>query len=187
MARSSEKNPQIRYFLVLRQNPWRTSVAATQEIITSMQKLLLPFVVTAGFSMNAFADEAETAKQMEAGKASFMLCAACHGMDAKGVAAGPSKMAPTLIESKTYRHRGHSKSDRNRYRTKEEIEDWKTNRDPISKFEAELMQFGIIDQSGIAAVITAVDAEIAAGIAFAQASPAPATTEVLNDVYTEQN
>ena len=100
MARSSEKNPQIRYFLVLRQNPWRTSVAAAQEIITSMQKLLLPFVVTAGFSMNAFADEAETAKQMEAGKASFMLCAACHGMDAKGVAAGPSKMAPTLVESK---------------------------------------------------------------------------------------
>lgn len=100
MARSSEKNPQIRYFLVLRQNPWRTSVAVTQEIITSMQKLLLPFVVTAGFSMNAFADEAETAKQMEAGKASFMLCAACHGMDAKGVAAGPSKMAPTLVESK---------------------------------------------------------------------------------------
>ena len=93
---------------------------------------------------------------------------------------------PTLIESKTYRHRGHSKSDRNRYRTKEEIEDWKANRDPINMFEAELMQFGVIDQAGIAAVITAVDAEIAAGIAFAQASEAPATTEVLNYVYTEQ-
>ncbi len=94
---------------------------------------------------------------------------------------------PTLIESKTYRHRGHSKSDRNRYRTKEEIEDWKTNRDPIGKFEAELMQFGVIDAAGIAAVITAVEAEIAAGIAFAQASQAPATTEVLNFVYTEQH
>ena len=65
-----------------------------------MHKLLLPFLVTVGFSMSVFADEAETAKQMETGKASFMLCAACHGMDAKGVAAGPSKMAPTLIESK---------------------------------------------------------------------------------------
>ena len=40
------------------------------------------------------------AKQMETGKASFMLCAACHGMDAKGVQAGPSKMAPSLIDSK---------------------------------------------------------------------------------------
>jgi len=65
-----------------------------------MHKLLLSFVVTAGFSMSASADEAETAKLMETGKASFMLCAACHGMDAKGVQAGPSKMAPALIESK---------------------------------------------------------------------------------------
>ncbi len=65
-----------------------------------MHKLLLSFVVTAGFSMSVSADEAETAKQMETGKASFMLCAACHGMDAKGVQAGPSKMAPALVESK---------------------------------------------------------------------------------------
>ncbi len=65
-----------------------------------MHKLFLSFVMTTGFSMSVSADEAETAKQMEAGKASYMLCAACHGMDAKGVQAGPSKMAPTLIESK---------------------------------------------------------------------------------------
>lgn len=65
-----------------------------------MQKLLLSFVITAGFSLSASANEAEIAKQMETGKASYMLCAACHGMDAKGVQAGPSKMAPTLIDSK---------------------------------------------------------------------------------------
>ena len=65
-----------------------------------MHKLLLPFVVTAGLSMIASADEAETAKLMEAGKMSYMTCAACHGMDAKGVQAGPSKMAPSLIDSK---------------------------------------------------------------------------------------
>ena len=65
-----------------------------------MHKLLLPFVVTAGFSMIASADEAETAKLMETGKMSYMTCAACHGMDAKGVQAGPSKMAPALIDSK---------------------------------------------------------------------------------------
>jgi mono/diheme cytochrome c family protein len=65
-----------------------------------MSKLLLPFIVAAGLSSSASAEDAETAKQMETGKASFMLCAACHGMDAKGVQAGPSKMAPTLIDSK---------------------------------------------------------------------------------------
>lgn len=65
-----------------------------------MNKILSTLALTAGFSMIASADDAAIAKQMEAGKASFMLCAACHGMDGKGVAAGPSKMAPSLEESK---------------------------------------------------------------------------------------
>jgi len=93
---------------------------------------------------------------------------------------------PSLIETKTYRHRGHSKSDRNRYRTKEEIEEWKAHRDPINLFEAELKQFGIMDDAAIARVREAVEAEIAAGIAFAKDSPMPSTADVLNFVYTEQ-
>jgi pyruvate dehydrogenase E1 component alpha subunit len=92
---------------------------------------------------------------------------------------------PTLIENKTYRHRGHSKSDRNRYRTKDEIDEWKSQRDPIALFEAELRQFGIMDEKAIEELRAAVDAEIAAGIAFAKDSPAPTTAEVLNYVYTE--
>ncbi len=40
---------------------------------------------------------------------------------------------PSLIENVTYRYRGHSKSDANRYRTKEEIEEWK-GKDPIPRF-----------------------------------------------------
>jgi pyruvate dehydrogenase E1 component alpha subunit len=93
---------------------------------------------------------------------------------------------PTLIENKTYRHRGHSKSDRNRYRTKDEIEEWKSLRDPIAMFETELRQFGVLDEKSITAVREAVDAEIDAGIAFAKDSPSPSTSEVLNYVYTEQ-
>lgn len=92
---------------------------------------------------------------------------------------------PTLIESKTYRYRGHSKSDRNRYRTKEEIEDWMTNRDPIALFEAELKEFGIIDDAGIEAVREAVKKEIADGIEFAKDSPSPEIRDLENYVYTE--
>jgi pyruvate dehydrogenase E1 component alpha subunit len=93
---------------------------------------------------------------------------------------------PTLIESKTYRHRGHSKSDRNRYRTKEEIEDWMSNRDPITLFENELREFGFIDDKGIEAIRDAVAQEIADGIEFAKASPSPDVSETGNYVYTEQ-
>jgi len=92
---------------------------------------------------------------------------------------------PTLIESKTYRYRGHSKSDRNRYRTKEEIEDWMANRDPIALFEAELKEFGIIDDAGIEAVREAVKKEIAVGIEFAKDSPSPEIRDLENYVYTE--
>ncbi len=92
---------------------------------------------------------------------------------------------PTLIESKTYRHRGHSKSDRNRYRTREEIEDWTVNRDPITLFENELQEFGVIDRDGIKAVHDAVAAEIAEGIEYAKASPSPGVGEVGKFVYTD--
>ncbi len=66
-----------------------------------MKTSLLSIVVSAAFfPISAFADEAALAKQIEAGKMSYMMCAACHGMDGKGVAAGPSLMAPTLVGSK---------------------------------------------------------------------------------------
>jgi pyruvate dehydrogenase E1 component alpha subunit len=92
---------------------------------------------------------------------------------------------PTLIESKTYRHRGHSKSDRNRYRTKEEIEEWKNMRDPIALFEGELKQFGILDEAGIEAVRLGVEQEISTAIQFAKDSPKPDVSAVLDYVYTE--
>ena len=90
---------------------------------------------------------------------------------------------PTLVECKTYRTRGHSRSDRNRYRTKEEIEEWKL-RDPIGHFEAELVANGIASADEIAAISAAADAEIAAGLEFAQNGTDPSPNEVTRDVYT---
>jgi pyruvate dehydrogenase E1 component alpha subunit len=90
---------------------------------------------------------------------------------------------PTLIEAKTYRTRGHSRSDRNRYRTKEEIEAWKA-RDPIHLFECELEALGLLERAEIETIRAAADAEIKEGVAFAEASPLPSTAELLRDVST---
>ena len=49
---------------------------------------------------------------------------------------------PELIEAVTYRYRGHSKSDRNLYRTLDEIESWRTERDPVDRFEAAAVASG---------------------------------------------
>ena len=91
---------------------------------------------------------------------------------------------PTLIECKTYRIRGHSKSDRNRYRTKEEIEEWKA-RDPIGHFETESRRprprQGTMRSPPFA---PAPRAEIAAAIEFARNGTDPRPREVTRDVYT---
>jgi len=91
---------------------------------------------------------------------------------------------PSLVENLTYRWRGHSKSDRNRYRTKEEIEMW-MGQDPIVRFRTELIAHGITDEAGADAIEAAAVADMVAGIAFAKASPAPDISEVTRYVYAE--
>ncbi|WP_062012457.1 thiamine pyrophosphate-dependent dehydrogenase E1 component subunit alpha [Aureimonas sp. AU4] len=90
---------------------------------------------------------------------------------------------PTLIECKTYRHRGHSKSDRNRYRTKEEIDDW-ISKDPIGRFEAEMLEYGVVNAAAIDEIRAGVEREIAEGIEFARNSPSPDPSEATRFVYT---
>jgi pyruvate dehydrogenase E1 component alpha subunit len=90
---------------------------------------------------------------------------------------------PTLIESKTYRIRGHSKSDRNRYRTKEEIEEW-SRRDPIASFESELVLHGITTASQAGAIRAAAEKEIADAIEFARQGTDPSPIDLTRDVYT---
>lgn len=90
---------------------------------------------------------------------------------------------PSLIESLTYRWRGHSKSDRNRYRTKDEINEW-ISKDPILKFSKFLVEHSVIEQSHVVKVEAEVDAEIEAAIEFAKSSPAPVLSDVSRDVYS---
>ena len=52
---------------------------------------------------------------------------------------------PTLIIAETYRWKGHSRSDKNLYRTKEEIEEWRT-KDPIPKFISRVLEAGLLTQ-----------------------------------------
>lgn len=92
---------------------------------------------------------------------------------------------PSLVENVTYRWRGHSKSDRNRYRTKEEIADW-MERDPIAAMAAMLIDHGIIDADGVAALEAETTAIIRDAIAFANSSPAPDVAEATRDVYTDE-
>ncbi len=90
---------------------------------------------------------------------------------------------PSLIECKTYRTKGHSRSDRNRYRTKDEIETWK-NRDPIPAFEKELEAHGIASLDEINAIRDAVEKEIQDSFDFATKGTNPTPDSLLRGVTT---
>ncbi|MEC7650858.1 MAG: thiamine pyrophosphate-dependent dehydrogenase E1 component subunit alpha [Pseudomonadota bacterium] len=91
---------------------------------------------------------------------------------------------PSLIENITYRWRGHSRSDRNRYRTKEEISAWQ-EKDPIERMRLMLTEHGIVDPDKIATIENEVEQTIEAAITFAVESPDPLPDDATNYVYTD--
>jgi pyruvate dehydrogenase E1 component alpha subunit len=102
----------------------------------------------------------------------------------RAIARARAGEGPSLIENLTYRWRGHSKSDRNRYRTKDEIEAWMA-KDPIARFRADLLGHGIMTEDEALGIESAAEATIADGIAFARDSAAPLLSEVIRYVYAE--
>lgn len=92
---------------------------------------------------------------------------------------------PSLVENLTYRWRGHSKSDRNRYRTKEEIADWMA-RDPIKQMSDLLVTHKVMSAEDIASLETETERVIEDAIAFANASPSPVVSDATRFVYTDE-
>jgi len=89
---------------------------------------------------------------------------------------------PTLIECKTYRHKGHSRVDPAKYRPKEEVEEWLA-KDPIKRFKEKLMQTNTLTEPEFQQIEKEVSAEIEEAVKFAMESPYPAPEEALEDVY----
>lgn len=89
---------------------------------------------------------------------------------------------PTLIEMKTYRWYGHSEIDPANYRTAEEVEYWK-KRDPVPRYERLLMERGVIDETYKQATLQRIEREIEEAIEFAERSPHPDPSEIMEDVY----
>jgi pyruvate dehydrogenase E1 component alpha subunit len=90
---------------------------------------------------------------------------------------------PTLLEMKTYRYRGHSMSDPAKYRTKEEVEEVKTQHDPIDHVKRLLAEAGVTEDA-----LKDIDREVRAVVleaaAFAQESPEPPAEELMQHIYS---
>jgi TPP-dependent pyruvate/acetoin dehydrogenase alpha subunit len=89
---------------------------------------------------------------------------------------------PTLIEAITYRYLGHSKSDANLYRTREEIEEWR-ERDPIKRFASALEEEGVLEEEGWKGMEREALERIDEAFERASLEPEPEPETALEDVY----
>ncbi len=98
-----------------------------------------------------------------------------------------SKSRPHVLEVATYRYYGHSVADANakKYRSPEEIERYKTEFDPITLWEKQLLKEKVITQAGIEKIDAEAKAEAAAAAEFAIASPWPSEESIFEDIYHE--
>jgi pyruvate dehydrogenase E1 component alpha subunit len=89
---------------------------------------------------------------------------------------------PTLVENVTYRWKGHSKSDKNLYRSKEEIAEWRAV-DPILRFEARARDMGLLSDEDIQRLRTEVVEEIRSAVRTANAAPDADPADLLSAVF----
>nr|WP_262903588.1 pyruvate dehydrogenase (acetyl-transferring) E1 component subunit alpha [Niabella beijingensis] len=109
-----------------------------------------------------------------------------HDAVAKAVKRAREKGGPTLLEIKTYRYKGHSISDPQKYRTKEEVDEYKS-KDPINLLRKNILDSKLATEPQLKEIDTRCDEVVAASVTFAEESPFPSDDEVLKDVYVDQN
>ncbi len=93
---------------------------------------------------------------------------------------------PTLLEFRTYRYKGHSMSDPAKYRTKEEVEQYK-QRDPIEQVRAVILKNKYATEEELAEIDTKIKAEVKECVEFAENSNFPPASEAYHDVYADEN
>jgi acetoin:2,6-dichlorophenolindophenol oxidoreductase subunit alpha len=92
---------------------------------------------------------------------------------------------PTLLEFKTYRYRGHSRTDTAPYRAKGELEEW-LKRDPIDLLKARMIADGQLDETEFDELKGAAETLVFESIEFAKSEPYPPLEELLTDIYYEK-
>lgn len=93
---------------------------------------------------------------------------------------------PTLLEIKTYRYKGHSMSDPAKYRTKEELEEYK-EKDPIDYVLRVIRENNLADEARIEEINKKVKAIVDDSVEFAENSPWPDDSEVFKDIYVQED
>ena len=111
---------------------------------------------------------------------------AVHNALEKAAAHIRAGKGPYYLEIKTYRYRGHSVSDPGKYRTKDELNEYK-DRDPIKELEAKMISEKIASEKEIDAIKNSIADEIAEAVKFAEESDFPLGSELYDDNYVQKD
>ncbi len=126
------------------------------------------------------------AYEMPSDKLDGMTPEIVHEGVARAVKRARDGEGPTLLEMKTYRYRGHSVSDPQKYRSKDEVEEYK-DQDPIIKVRKTILENNFATEAALQQIDEKINGIVEASVKFAEDSPWPDDSEVLKDVYIDQN
>ncbi len=123
-----------------------------------------------------------------------MPCAPVDGMDPvavhnamdEAIQRARAGEGPTFLEMRTYRYRGHSMSDPAKYRTKEELEEYKA-KDPIEQVREVILKEKYADEAWITEIEEKVKSIVDESVKFAEESPWPQPEELFEDIYIDKN
>lgn len=124
--------------------------------------------------------------EMPADTVDGMSAEAVHESVARAVKRAREKGGPTLIEMKTYHYKGHSISDPAKYRSKEELDEYR-EKDPIQQIRKIILSKGIAAESDLNTIDERVGAKVSESVKFAEESPWPDDSEVTKDIYVDKD
>jgi pyruvate dehydrogenase E1 component alpha subunit len=111
---------------------------------------------------------------------------AVHNAMDEAVSRARAGEGPTFLEMRTYRYKGHSMSDPQKYRTKEELESYKA-KDPIDAVKAEILEKKYADEKWFEDMDEKIKGIVDESVRFSEESPWPEASELYTDVYVEPN
>ena len=124
--------------------------------------------------------------EMPGDKIDGMSPEAVHDGVARAVKRAREGGGPTLLEMKTYRYKGHSVSDPQKYRSKDELEVYK-NQDPLIQVKKAILENSFAAQEELDAIDAKIAIVVDESVKFAEESPWPDDSELLKDVYMDKN
>ncbi|MFL0163217.1 pyruvate dehydrogenase (acetyl-transferring) E1 component subunit alpha [Aquirufa salirivi] len=111
---------------------------------------------------------------------------AVHEAVSRAAARARAGEGPTFLEFRTYRYRGHSMSDPQKYRSKEEVEAYK-DRDPIEQVKMTILENNILTQAELDEIDAKIKIQVQESVEFAENSPFPSKEEAYKDVYVQED